>query len=572
MKIREAACILIGVLFSLLSGFVLTELSLRLTRGSPRQALERNNLTYAYFEVYNDFFAMKKDENGNKIYETRRINIDRQSFPVKKAPGTIRIFILGESTAYCFGQSKDQFVEVLRRRLPGCNAEILNCGLPALDITRILPVFREIMHYAPDMVLLFAGNNICNPEIEMPDGLTRTLYMETWVYRLLDGKYMEKRTRYGNAADFLETHRKALKEMAAACRAEKIPLILYTLPTNIRNFPLTHSPNPIPARKLKKYFLARMAMDSRRYADAVRIFDQLIAEGQDKNIYVLFYKARCLEALGNYSEAGDFYSRVLRHYPLLGLENCLTTRKNEITREIARKEGVLLVDLVRMFMDIAPHGLIGDECLWDYCHWWKAYNRPIFEETLNKVSSHNEEHPGESLITFRDLKPGGQAGMREAMAEAFRDYSKNADYYFYYAMSNILGGNAVPDQPIDYLKKCLALDPDLLRNTLNMKKEIYSRVSRSIWIEALASRIDATWPSVLWVSGEAYRQAGEYEKALLYFNKSVESGKDELYPYLYRGLAHLNMGEKSLAENDWKKVIGKDSDYSWLKEVLGRNR
>ena len=570
MKTKGLTYIVLAVLLGIVFGSLCTELVLRFVWGSPERELEKNNLTYAYFEIYNRFFAKTRDKTGQWIYETQRINIDKQNFPVVKQPNTIRIFILGESTAYCFGQSKEQFLEILKKRMPKCQFEILNCGLPALDITKTLPVFKEIVNYSPDLILLFAGNNICNPEIEMPDKAGRLLYEKTWIFRLLNKNYIKDRTVYGTDPHFLNVHRDKLKEVAVICKRMKIPIVLFTLPANIKNFPMTHSKNPIPVKEYKEFFLAKLAMDMRNYNDAATILKKLIAGGQDKNIYVLFYLARCMEALNRYTLAKKYYYQVQDYYPPLS-ENPkrLCPPKNEITKAIAESEDVIMVDLVKMFMEITPHGLIGDECLRDYCHWWQSYNSPIFQEALNRIVLYNRKYPEKVFAPFKNLNYNNYAKMKDVMKIALKDYSNNADYYYNYAVCNIIiGGNGVPDQPIDYLKKSYPLNPALLKGTMKSKTAIYSQLEEEIWTESLASRVDKTWPLILWDVGEAFRQMGHYKLALIYFNKSIELKSDQLYPYLYRGLTYFILKEYALAERDWKTVISKDANYSWLEEIL----
>lgn len=83
--------------------------------------------------------------------------------PVQKAPGTYRIFILGESAAMgdpepAFGAGR--YLEVLlRERFPRAKFEVVNVAMTAINSHAILPIARDCARQDGDLWILYLGNN-----------------------------------------------------------------------------------------------------------------------------------------------------------------------------------------------------------------------------------------------------------------------------------------------------------------------------------------------------------------------------------------------------------------------------
>ena len=91
-------------------------------------------------------------------------------FRAAKRPGSIRIFLFGESAAlgdpkpgYGFGR----FLEVLlKERFPGTDFEVVCVAMTAINSHAILPIARECARYDGDLWVVYMGNN----EMEGPFG------------------------------------------------------------------------------------------------------------------------------------------------------------------------------------------------------------------------------------------------------------------------------------------------------------------------------------------------------------------------------------------------------------------
>ncbi len=89
-------------------------------------------------------------------------NVER--FRKEKAPGTRRIFVLGESTTigypYFHNGSFHRWLQYrLSRTFPDQHFEIVNLALTAVNSYTVLGFARELVGYQPDAVLIYTGHN-----------------------------------------------------------------------------------------------------------------------------------------------------------------------------------------------------------------------------------------------------------------------------------------------------------------------------------------------------------------------------------------------------------------------------
>ncbi len=87
-----------------------------------------------------------------------------EPFKKKKDPGTLRIFVLGESTTigypYFHNGSFHRWLQYrLMRTFPDRNFEIINLSLTAVNSYTVLGFAKEVVNYEPDAVLIYSGHN-----------------------------------------------------------------------------------------------------------------------------------------------------------------------------------------------------------------------------------------------------------------------------------------------------------------------------------------------------------------------------------------------------------------------------
>jgi lysophospholipase L1-like esterase len=89
---------------------------------------------------------------------------NQEIFAINKAPNTVRIFVLGESTTigYPF-RPNGSFHRWLQYRLshmyPNKNFEVINLSLTAVNSYTVLDFGKQLAQYNPDAVLIYTGHN-----------------------------------------------------------------------------------------------------------------------------------------------------------------------------------------------------------------------------------------------------------------------------------------------------------------------------------------------------------------------------------------------------------------------------
>jgi tetratricopeptide (TPR) repeat protein len=104
---------------------------------------------------------------ASKRYFTDQLNAttgNREPFRKVKETGTLRIFVLGESTTigypYFHNGSFHRWLQYrLMRDFPDKKLEIVNIALTAVNSYTVLGFAREVVHYEPDAILIYAGHN-----------------------------------------------------------------------------------------------------------------------------------------------------------------------------------------------------------------------------------------------------------------------------------------------------------------------------------------------------------------------------------------------------------------------------
>ena len=92
------------------------------------------------------------------------VSIDTTWFPAAKAPGTLRIFVQGESSAAGFPYGRwaspaALLQQRLQRAYPDRNVEVINTGMAAVTSYVLLDFADEIIAQQPDAVVVYAGHN-----------------------------------------------------------------------------------------------------------------------------------------------------------------------------------------------------------------------------------------------------------------------------------------------------------------------------------------------------------------------------------------------------------------------------
>src|SRR5271166_6655478 len=156
---------------------------------------------------YNLFFAAPFFPAG--MVQTPRL----YAIPSQKAPGTYRIFVLGESAAMgdpdpAYGFSR--YLEVmLRERFPSRKFEVVNTGSVAINSHVVLPIAEQLASQRPDLFVIYSGNN----EVVGPYGPGTVLTAGSMSIPAVRSSIYLRSTRTGQLLTKLGTQKKEWRGM-----------------------------------------------------------------------------------------------------------------------------------------------------------------------------------------------------------------------------------------------------------------------------------------------------------------------------------------------------------------------
>lgn len=332
-------------------------------------------------------------------------------FPARKDPDTWRVFSLGASSTvgdpYGPASSYSAFAQQMLQELhPDRRIEILNCGIVAISSLNVLDLLDEALDHEPDAVLLYTGHNEAYGADAVLSGLRGTvdtragLKFRLWLRNTRLGLLAQQIARQRKAPDggpggtrarefgmdlmqgkvlpewsdlhaaMLRIYRGNLEEMIQVCRRRGVPVILCTLPSNLRDqSPLGSAHGPkLPADRLaaweRAFEFGRRAMEQGRWEEALPSLREAAA-ADSFHAETRFRLARCLDRTGQ--PALREY-RAARDLDIVHFRAC--SEQNRVVREVAARAGsaVILVDVERRLAEISPDGIPGREFMTEHVH------------------------------------------------------------------------------------------------------------------------------------------------------------------------------------------------------------
>jgi tetratricopeptide (TPR) repeat protein len=280
--------------------------------------------------------------------------------PEKKAPGTCRIFILGSSAA--MGDPEPSFSlarmldVMLRAAYPDKKFEVVNAAVTAINSHVVRGIAEDCARLEPDLFIVYEGNN----EVIGPFGPTGVLAPFLHSDSAIRAAIWLKGTRTGQLLSSLGSHdtpkdwggmemflkqqitaddprldavrahfRANLEAIAASARSAGATTLLCTVATNQRDFAPFMSAN---GEAEKVYQLGRQAL----------------TDGHD-------------------AEARDLLQRAL---DLDTLRFRTDSKLNQVIRDVGvtGAEALTVVDVAAALAAKSPHGIIGNEFLYEHVH------------------------------------------------------------------------------------------------------------------------------------------------------------------------------------------------------------
>jgi len=363
------------------------------------------------------------------------------SVPVAKAPGTYRIFVLGESAAMgdpdpAYGFSR--YLEVmLRERFPQMKFEVVNTGSVAINSHVLLPIAKGLAEQRPDLFIIYSGNNevvgpfgpgtaLTSSAMSLPV-IRANLYLRTTRIGQLLTQVGTPKREWGGMEMFLDKQVPAssplmkptyanfeqnLRDTIAVARRSGARVIVSTVATNLRDcgpFGSQHREG-LNGQDMENW--SALVQQGANFED-VQAYDQALkayaAALQIDNQYaeLEFRIARALWKTGDSAGAKQHF---LRARDLDTLRFRADSTINDINRRVAASAGVGLVDADQLFAQNSRDGIVGSELVYEHVHLRPAGNyllaRALFERIAEQlhhpVSSGDvsSEEQCEKLLAF----------------------------------------------------------------------------------------------------------------------------------------------------------------------------
>lgn len=163
------------------------------------------------------YFSRRWENSGTVVFNARGFR--EREFVEAKAPGMIRIAVVGDSFTYANGlDAKYRFTEIMQRELPA-QVQVLNFGMPGNNTPQHNATIRhDVLRLAPDFILIQwfvndveGDNSTGRPSFSnvMPvSALHEQLYRKSALYTLLNMRWTQfQAERSGGTYDEYMTRR-----------------------------------------------------------------------------------------------------------------------------------------------------------------------------------------------------------------------------------------------------------------------------------------------------------------------------------------------------------------------------
>jgi lysophospholipase L1-like esterase len=322
-----------------------------------------------------------------------------RTFTREKQPGALRVFVLGESTVAGFpfhvnGSFAGILEDDLRAAYPDRPIEVINCGLTAICSYSVLDFVQQLVRYDPDLFLICLGHNefygTLGAGSTSPAGATRGVTLlrvklaQLRTYQLLsnaifraragfsgdatpEGRSLmasmirERRIRMEDPIHGLAeaTFRSNLDAILEAAERHRVPVILSTVASNLRDLPPFDSAHS----------------DAFDAAQAARVEEAIHAGGAESLAQAVALDttyAAARYALARALDPDTTSARALREYvgardhDVVHFRAC--TRFNAIIRAVAAAHHIPLVDMEAAFAAASPQGIPGRNLFFEHLH------------------------------------------------------------------------------------------------------------------------------------------------------------------------------------------------------------
>jgi tetratricopeptide (TPR) repeat protein len=352
---------------------------------------------------------------GARYFSEHRLLVPElapETFTFQKKPQTFRVFCLGESTMASFPFENQARVHcLLRDRLsmlfPDKQIEVINVAMSAVSSYTVLDFVRELVHYEPDLFLIYMGHNefygalgvgsaqslgknrwLINAYLQLQhlkltqllrvgiDGLRNMLqpsYPSLHPEQTLMEMIVRERYIAYESEDFRiaqQSFEANLYEIIRIAQKHGAKVLVSTLASNLNGLAPFHSTfsqrlgENEQARWQAEFSLGKRTARQHEHDSALDQFEKA-ASIDDESAELHFEIARVYEAMGRYDEARRSYERAR---DLDALRFRAPGIFNTIIRQTGAELQVPVVDMEAAFIQHSSNGIIGNQLLFEHVH------------------------------------------------------------------------------------------------------------------------------------------------------------------------------------------------------------
>jgi len=521
------------------------------------------------FSAHHPVFETYRAGDGSLRARTAREKLkwfNEQEFPVKKAPGSFRIFILGGSTAYGrpYGArtSFSGWLEDILNQAagPARHFEVINAGAISYASYRVAVVLEEILDYRPDLVIIYTGHNeflesrTYQHLLAQPSAWLRIrgILSRLRIYSLLESVIRKVRRESGAggesrapagggllspevetlldrsaglefyqrdsvyAGGVFDHFRYNVGRMIGLCRQAGVPVLFCRPVDNLKDFSPFKSMPGAGLPSTDRVRLGRLVNEGRvllaesRPREALETLREAV---RLESFYAesWFYLGRALLAWGDTLDARQAFlqARELDVCPLRAQEPI-----HRILKEETEAKGITLLDLPALFASHSPGGIIGAETLVDHIHPLPEYHLLIAVEIAGWMEKQGF------------LKQGSLPGEDQRQALYRKVMASLSDAYRSRGVLNLA-------KVMVWAKKFSEV-----RTLLGSR-----------WSEV--SHIGEAW----YLMGVALEMSGEPKEALAYYRKALEHMPEHRQSYRQLAEASEKTGDLAGAEETYRRAL-----------------
>lgn len=374
--------------------------------GNDLELLTETSIQHQKYYMINSRVAQRYFSGSDIVIPEARNDI----FLKQKPPETFRIFCLGGSTTAGWpflynGTFPSLIKDRLQENFPARHFEVVNFGISAVNSYSVLDIIQELVHYQPDVFLIYMGHNEFYGALGVAStqtiGQNRKLvkfFLKLRKYRivsllrkgihslknllasppesakkkstLMQQMIGEKLLPYNG-----EKYQVAIRDFGANLQEiiqhinkHKIPVVVGTVVSNLRDhapFESVFSSDFRDREQWQQIFQTGAALALKNdYRAALQYFNQ--AEKLDSLPAKLsFEMAQCYEQLSQFNLAEKYYIRA-RDFDALRFR--ASSAINQIIKQVSRQENVPVADLEALFKKHSTNGLIGKNLLLEHLH------------------------------------------------------------------------------------------------------------------------------------------------------------------------------------------------------------